>query len=66
MRVISYDTYANYAKKYGIALKSGERKKTMPMLAKQIYAHEKARPKLRDCTSTDGENGATKRHTPSS
>ena len=43
MRVISYDTYA----KYGIALKSGARKKTMPMLAKQIYAHEKARPKLK-------------------
>ena len=47
MRVISYDTYAKYAKKYGIALKSGARKKTMPMLAKQIYAHEKARPKLK-------------------
>ena len=47
MRVISYDTYAKYAKKYGIALKSGARKKTMPMLAKQIYAHGKARPKLK-------------------
>ena len=47
MRVISYDTYAKYAKKYGIALKTGTRKKTMPMLAKQIYAYEKARPKLK-------------------
>ena len=47
MRVISYDTYAKYAKKYGIGLKTGTRKKTMPVLAKQIHAYEKARPKLK-------------------
>ena len=47
MRVISYDTYAKYAKKYGIAIKTGARKKTMSTLAKQIHAYEKARPKLK-------------------
>ena len=47
MRAISYDTYAKYARKYGIGLKSGGKPKPMPVLAKQIYAHEKARPKLK-------------------
>ena len=47
MRVISYDTYAKYAKKYKIPLKSGGKLKPMPLLAKQIHAHEKARPKLK-------------------
>ena len=44
MRVISYDTYAKYAKKYGIGLKPGG--KPMSVLARQIQASEKARPKL--------------------
>ena len=47
MRVISYDTYAKYAKKYGIGLKSGGKPKPMSVLAKQIHAYEKARPKLK-------------------
>ena len=49
MRVISYDTYAKFAKKYKIPLtgqkslqKSGQLK-SMSTLAKQIHAHEKAR-----------------------
>ena len=47
MRAISYDTYAKYAKKYGIPLKAGARKKPTPVLAEQIHAYEKARPKLK-------------------
>ena len=47
MRVISYDTYAKYAKKYGIGLKSGGKPKPMSVLARQIQAYEKARPKLK-------------------
>ena len=49
MRVISYDTYAKYAKKYGISLTSGGKPKPMPMLAREIHAYEKARPKLKGC-----------------
>ena len=45
MRVISHDTYAKYAKKYGIGLKSGG--KPMSVLARQIHAYENARPKLK-------------------
>ena len=47
MRVISYDTYAKYAKRYGVGLKSGGKPKPMPVLARQIHAYEKARPKLK-------------------
>ena len=49
MRVIAYDTYAKFAKKYKIPLtgqksqqKSGQLK-SMSTLARQIHAHEKAR-----------------------
>ena len=49
MRVISYDTYAKYAKKFKIPLKSGGKPKPMPVLAKEIHAYEKARPKLKGC-----------------
>ena len=45
--MISHDTYAKYAKKYGIPLKSGGKPKPMPLLARQIHAYEKARPKLK-------------------
>ena len=47
MRVISYDTYAKYATKCGISLKSGGKPKPMPVLAREIHAYEKARPKLK-------------------
>ena len=52
MRVIAYDTYAKFAKKYKIPLtgqksqqKLGKKSglKSMTILAKQIHAHEKAR-----------------------
>ena len=45
--MISCDTYAKYAKKYGIGLKSGGKPKSMSVLARQIHAYEKARPKLK-------------------
>ena len=48
MRVISYDTYAKFAKKYNIPLKTPTgRAKSLGALAKQIYAHEKSKPKLK-------------------
>ena len=48
MRVISYDTYAQFAKKYNIPLKTTKgRAKSLGVLAKQIYAHEKSKPKLK-------------------
>ena len=47
MRVISYDTYAKYAQKYGIGLKSGGKPKPMQLLARQIQPYEKARLKLK-------------------
>ena len=47
MRVISYDTYAKYAKKYGIGLQSSGKLKPMQVLSRQIHAYEKARPKLK-------------------
>ena len=47
MRVISYDTCAKYAKKYGIGLQSSGKPKPMSVLARQIQAYEKARPKLK-------------------
>ena len=45
--MISHDTCAKYPKKYGIGLTSGGKPKPMAVLAKQIHAYEKARPKLK-------------------
>ena len=40
-RVIGYETYVDFAKKYGIKITTKTRKKTMNELARQIYNYEK-------------------------
>ena len=40
-RIISYLTYKEFSKKYGIKLTTSKRKKTMQELATQIYNYEK-------------------------
>ena len=48
MRMISYDTHAQFAKKYNIPLKTPKgRTKSLGARAKHIYTHEKSKPKLK-------------------
>ena len=53
MRVISHDTYAKYAKKYGIALKSGVSSSPCRCWPSRFTPTRRLAPSSRVCTFTD-------------